>query len=89
MKNQLTNLKKIVESWCHSAQRTAKCVQEKVPHQVKAILNGDFWSNYFIAEVTMMDIVLENATILSETFSKVVTGKKVLTNKFVKPSTPI
>ena len=79
----------VVVSWCHSAQRTTKCVQEQVPHQVKKILSGDFEAAVAIVKVPMMDPVLEQTIILLETFAEVVAGKKELTNKVVKHASPI
>lgn len=42
-----------------------------------------------MTKVTMMDLTLEEPTILPEIFAKVVGGKKVLTNKFVKSATHV
>ena len=42
MKEQIADLKKICNSWTKSTKMTFNCIERQIPHQVKAILDGDF-----------------------------------------------
>ena len=35
---QFLNLKKVMDSWCISTQKTNKCISDQIPKQVKANL---------------------------------------------------
>ena len=48
-------LKKITESWCVSAKRTAKCVNDQIPQQVQAVFEGDYDKAIAISEVCAME----------------------------------
>jgi hypothetical protein len=48
-------IKQITESWCICSKRTAKCVNDQIPHQVQAIFDGDYDRAIAIAEVCAME----------------------------------
>jgi hypothetical protein len=48
-------LKKVTESWCLSAKRAAKCVNDQMPKQVKAIFEEDYDKAVAISEVCAME----------------------------------
>nr|XP_043629829.1 uncharacterized protein LOC122601123 [Erigeron canadensis] len=48
-------VKQITESWCICSKRTAKYVNDQIPHQIQAIFYGDYDRTIAIAEVYAME----------------------------------
>ena len=81
---KFNDLQKIVNSWCVSAEKTTQCVNEQIPKQVQAIIGGNYSMAANYVNSNKNQIILDEADILPQTFHKIIKGKSVFTNKFVR-----